>query len=76
MTDPLLAGWDAEIIGDLAEQAGVDLYPIGMRDRGNQHLAMVKEGSVYGVWLLAPTGDEAVRRLPGRTQREGPDRQW
>ncbi len=70
--DPLLAFWDAEIIDDLAEQAGVDLYPIGMRDRGNQHLAMAEDGSVHAgmdsVWLLAPTPDEALRKLTNRVQ--------
>ncbi|GGW91081.1 SUKH-3 domain-containing protein [Streptomyces lomondensis] len=70
--DPLLALWDAEIIDDLAEQAGVDLYPIGMRDRGNQHLAMAEDGSVYAgmdsVWLLAPTPDEALQKLTSRIQ--------
>jgi hypothetical protein len=70
--DPLLAFWDAEIIDDLAEQAGVDLYPIGMRDRGNQHLAMAEDGSVYAgmdsVWLLAPTPDEALQKLTSRIQ--------
>ncbi|MEU1313582.1 SUKH-3 domain-containing protein [Streptomyces tibetensis] len=68
--DPLLAFWDAEIIDDLAEQAGVDLYPIGMRDRGNQYLAMAENGSVFvgmdSVWLLAPTPDEALQRLTSR----------
>jgi hypothetical protein len=68
--DPLLAMWDGEIIDDLAEQAGVDLYPIGMRDRGNQHLAMAEDGSVYAgmdsVWLLAPTPDEALQKLTSR----------
>ncbi|MER7401828.1 SUKH-3 domain-containing protein [Streptomyces sp. NPDC000070] len=53
-------------------QADVDLYPIGMRDRGNQHLAMAEDGSVYAgmdsVWLLAPTPDEALRRLTSRIQ--------
>ncbi|QWB23665.1 MULTISPECIES: SUKH-3 domain-containing protein [Streptomyces] len=67
--DPLPAIWDGEIIDDLAEQAGVDLYPIGMRDRGNQHLAMAEDGSLYAgmdsVWLLAPTLDEALQRLTG-----------
>jgi hypothetical protein len=70
--DPLPAFWDAEIIDDLAEQAGVDLYPIGMRDRGNQHLAMAEDGSVYAgmdsVWLLAPTPDQALQRLASRIQ--------
>jgi hypothetical protein len=70
--DPLLAFWDGEIIDDLAEQAGVDLYPIGMRDRGNQHLAMAEDGAVYAgmdsVWLLAPTPDEALQKLTGRIQ--------
>ncbi|MFH8895048.1 SUKH-3 domain-containing protein [Streptomyces coeruleorubidus] len=68
--DPLLAIWDAEIIEDLAERAGVYLYPIGMRDRGNQHLAMAEDGSVYAgmddVWLLAATPDEAVQKLTRR----------
>ncbi|MGK5691497.1 SUKH-3 domain-containing protein [Streptomyces sp. URMC 128] len=68
--DPLLAIWDGEIIDDLVEQAGVDLYPIGMRDRGNQHLAMAEDGSVYAgmdsVWLLAPTPDEALQKLTSR----------
>ena len=68
--DPLLAFWDGEIIDDLAEQAGVDLYPIGMRDRGNQCLAMAEDGAVYAgmdsVWLLAPTPDEALQRLASR----------
>ncbi|MFD6292378.1 SUKH-3 domain-containing protein [Streptomyces sp. NPDC060205] len=69
--DPLSAFWDAEIIEDLAEQAGVDsLYPVGMRDRGNQYLAMAPDGAVYAgmdsVWLLAPTPDEAVQRLTRR----------
>ncbi|MGI5427986.1 SUKH-3 domain-containing protein [Streptomyces sp. CA-179760] len=70
--DPLLAFWDAEIIDDLAEQAGVGLYPIGMRDRGNQHLAMAEDGSVYAgmdsVRLLAPTPDAALRKLTGEVQ--------
>ncbi|MFJ5998134.1 SUKH-3 domain-containing protein [Streptomyces sp. NPDC092370] len=70
--DPLLAVWDAEIIDDLAEQAGADLYPIGMRDRGNQYLAMAEDGSVYAgmdsVWLLAPTPDEALQKLTSRIQ--------
>jgi hypothetical protein len=68
--DPLLAIRDAEIIEDLAERAGVYLYPIGMRDRGNQHLAMAEDGSVYAgmddVRLLAPTADEALQRLTSR----------
>ncbi|MEU0245889.1 SUKH-3 domain-containing protein [Streptomyces sp. NPDC006235] len=70
--DPLPAFWDAEIIDDLAEQAGVDLYPIGMRDRGNQHLAMAEDGSVHAgmdsVWLLAPAPDEALQKLTSRIQ--------
>lgn len=65
--DPLLAFWDVEIIEGLAEQAGVDLYPIGMRDRRNAHLTMAADGSVYEgmdqVWLLAPTPDQAIERL-------------
>ncbi|MFJ8463036.1 SUKH-3 domain-containing protein [Streptomyces swartbergensis] len=68
--DPLPATWDAEIIDDLAEHAGVDLYPIDMRDRGNQHLAMAEDGSVYAgmdsIWLLAPTPDEALQKLTSR----------
>jgi hypothetical protein len=71
--DPLLAIWDAEVIHDIAERAGVDLYPVGMRDRGNQHLAMAEDGSVYAgmddVRLLAPTPDEAVQK---RTRRIRP----
>ncbi|MFE1586606.1 SUKH-3 domain-containing protein [Streptomyces sp. NPDC058737] len=67
--DPLLAFWDAEIIEDLSEQAGVTLYPIGMRDRRNRHLLMAEDGAVYegmdSVWLLAPTPDQAVERLTG-----------
>ncbi|MCT9142058.1 SUKH-3 domain-containing protein [Streptomyces violarus] len=70
--DPLLAIWDGEIIDDLAEQAGVELYPVGMRDRGNQHLAMAEDGAVYAgmdsVWLLAATPDEALQRLTSRIQ--------
>ncbi|MET7319988.1 SUKH-3 domain-containing protein [Streptomyces sp. NPDC005549] len=65
--DPLLAIWDAEIIEALADQAGVDLYPLGMRDRGNQYLTMADDGAVYAgmddVWLLAPAPDEALTRL-------------
>ncbi|MFI1053203.1 SUKH-3 domain-containing protein [Streptomyces olivaceus] len=65
--DPLLALWDGEIIDDLAEQAGADLYPLGTRDRGNQYLAMAEDGSVFAgmdnVWLLAGTPDEALERL-------------
>ncbi|MGV9282662.1 SUKH-3 domain-containing protein [Streptomyces sp. NPDC003730] len=65
--DPLLALWDAEIIDELAEQAGADLYPIGARDRGNQYLAIAEDGAVYAgmdsVWLLAPTPGEALTRL-------------
>ncbi|MFE1507968.1 SUKH-3 domain-containing protein [Streptomyces sp. NPDC058726] len=72
--DPLPAIWDAEIIDDLAEQAGVDLYPLGMRDRGNQYLAMAEDGAVYAgmddVRLLAPTPDEALRRLTTRIRPE------
>ncbi|MFE2282128.1 SUKH-3 domain-containing protein [Streptomyces sp. NPDC059454] len=74
--DPLLAIWDAEIIDDLAEQAGVDLYPLGMRDRGNQYqyLAMAEDGAVYAgmddVRLLAPTPDEALRGLTTRIRPE------
>ncbi|MFE0419104.1 SUKH-3 domain-containing protein [Streptomyces tendae] len=68
--DPLLAIWDAEIIDALAERAGVDLYPLGMRDRGNQYLAMADDGAVYAgmddVWLLAPTPEEALARLTTR----------
>lgn len=68
--DPLSAFWDAEIIEDLAEQAGVALFPIGTRDRGNQYLAMAEDGAVYAgmdsVWLLAPTPDEAMQRLTTR----------
>ncbi|MGW7257024.1 SUKH-3 domain-containing protein [Streptomyces sp. NPDC054834] len=65
--DPLLAMWDAEIIDDLGEQAGVGLYPIGMVDRRNQYLAMADDGAVYvgmdNVSLLAPTPDEALVKL-------------
>lgn len=71
--DPLLAMWDAEILDDLGEQAGVDLYPIGMIDRRNQYLAMAEDGAVYAgmdaVRLLAPTPDEALEKL---TRRVGP----
>ncbi|GAB2862060.1 hypothetical protein GCM10027074_31710 [Streptomyces deserti] len=67
--DPLLARWDAEILDDLGEQAGVDLYPIGMTDRRNQYLAMAEDGAVYAgmdtVSLLAPTPDEALKKLTG-----------
>jgi hypothetical protein len=45
-----------------------------MRDRGNQHLAMAADGSVYAgmdsVWLLASTGDEALQRLTSSIHRE------
>ncbi|THC56860.1 SUKH-3 domain-containing protein [Streptomyces cellulosae] len=72
--DPLAAMWDAEIIDDLAEQAGAELYPIGTRDRGNQYLAMAEDGAVYAgmdqVHLLAPTPDEALRRLTSRIRPE------
>ncbi|GAA3496225.1 hypothetical protein GCM10019016_033260 [Streptomyces prasinosporus] len=72
--DPLAAMWDAEIIDDLAEQAGAELYPIGTRDRGNQYLAMAEDGAVYAgmdhVHLLAPTPDEALRRLTARVRPE------
>ncbi|MFC8001763.1 SUKH-3 domain-containing protein [Streptomyces olivaceus] len=65
--DPLLAVWDAEIIEDLAEQAGTDLYPVGMRDRRNTHLMMAADGAVYEgmdqVWLLAAAPDQAIERL-------------
>ncbi|MFJ8188365.1 SUKH-3 domain-containing protein [Streptomyces sp. NPDC096094] len=65
--DPLLAFWDVEIIEDLAEQADVDLYPIGMRGRRHTHLMMAADGSVYEgmdqVWLLAPTPDRAMEHL-------------
>ncbi|WP_399888138.1 SUKH-3 domain-containing protein [Streptomyces sp. BBFR51] len=75
--DPLLALWDAEIIDDLAEQAGgVDLYPLGMRDRGNQYLAMASDGSVFAgmdsVWLLAPAPDEALTLLTTPLRPTGP----
>ncbi|MEW1602941.1 SUKH-3 domain-containing protein [Streptomyces sp. NPDC093808] len=72
--DPLAAMWDAEIIDDLAEQAGAELYPIGTRDRGNQYLAMAEDGAVYAgmdsVHLLALTPDEALRRLTARVRPE------
>ncbi|MFJ8186183.1 SUKH-3 domain-containing protein [Streptomyces sp. NPDC096105] len=72
--DPLAAMWDAEIIDDLAEQAGAELYPIGTRDRGNQYLAMAEDGAVYAgmdhVHLLASTPDEALRRLTARVRPE------
>ncbi|MFF4401438.1 SUKH-3 domain-containing protein [Streptomyces sp. NPDC001480] len=70
--DPLLAMWDAEIIDDLGEQAGVGLYPIGMVDRRNQYLAMADDGAVYvgmdSVSLLAPTPDEALVKLTRRVR--------
>ncbi|MEU9157172.1 SUKH-3 domain-containing protein [Streptomyces sp. NPDC048417] len=65
--DPLLAMWDAEILDDLGEQAGTDLYPLGMVDRRNRYLAMAEDGAVYmgmdTVSLWAATPDEAVERL-------------
>ncbi len=68
--DPLLAIWDAEVIDALAERAGVGLYPLGMRDRGNQYLAMADDGAVYAgmddIWLLAHTPEEALARLTTR----------
>ncbi|MFF0668165.1 SUKH-3 domain-containing protein [Streptomyces tendae] len=68
--DPLLASWDAEVIDALAERAGVGLYPLGMRDRGNQYLAMADDGAVYAgmddIWLLAHTPEEALARLTTR----------
>jgi hypothetical protein len=68
--DPVLAMWDTEIMDDLADQAGVELFPIGVRDRGNQYLAMAEDGAIYAgmdsVWLLAPTPDEALQQLAGR----------
>ncbi|MFE9772399.1 SUKH-3 domain-containing protein [Streptomyces sp. NPDC005931] len=72
--DPLAAMWDAEIIDDLAEQADTELYPIGTCDRRNQYLAMAPDGAVYtgmdSVDLLAPTPDEALRRLTTRIRPE------
>ncbi|MER6629712.1 SUKH-3 domain-containing protein [Streptomyces sp. NPDC000987] len=51
--DPLLALFDAEIIHDLAEQVGVGgLCPLGMRDRGNQYLAMADDGTKVPPHLL------------------------
>ncbi|KAB1144162.1 hypothetical protein F7R91_22650 [Streptomyces luteolifulvus] len=65
--DPLLAMWDAEILDDLGEQAGADLYPLGMIDRRNQYVAMAEDGAVYAgmdsVRLLASTPDEALGKL-------------
>jgi hypothetical protein len=70
--DPLLALWDDEIFDDLSEQAGTYLYPIGMIDRRNQYLGIAEDGAVYvgmdSVALLAPTPDEAVRRLTRRVR--------
>ncbi|MEU5141826.1 SUKH-3 domain-containing protein [Streptomyces sp. NPDC021139] len=48
--DPLLAIWDAEIIDALAEQAGVDLYPLGVRpgepvlDHGGRRSGVRRDG--------------------------------
>ncbi|WP_432080228.1 SUKH-3 domain-containing protein [Streptomyces sp. WAC 04229] len=68
--DPLLAFWDTEIIEDLSDRAGTLLYPIGMRGRRNQHLAMAEDGAVYegmdDVWLLAATPDQAMERITKR----------
>ncbi len=65
--DPLMAMWDAEIIDDLGEQAGADLYPLGMVDRRNNYLAMTEDGAVYSgmdsATLFAPTPDEAMAKL-------------
>jgi hypothetical protein len=65
--DPLLAMWDAEILDDLGEQAGADLYPLGMVDRRNRYLAMAEDGAVYmgmdSVSLWAATPDEALEKL-------------
>ncbi|WP_089099830.1 SUKH-3 domain-containing protein [Streptomyces hyaluromycini] len=65
--DPLLAMWDAEILDDLGEQAGADLYPVGMVDRRNRYLAIAADGAVYtgmdSVSLWATTPDEALEKL-------------
>ncbi|MER6527716.1 SUKH-3 domain-containing protein [Streptomyces sp. NPDC001508] len=70
LLDPLAAMWDAEIIDDLAEQAGADLYPVGTMDRRNQYLAVAEDGSLYAgmdsVRLLGHTTEEALAKLTGQ----------
>ncbi|WP_435222826.1 SUKH-3 domain-containing protein [Streptomyces sp. Tue6028] len=72
--DPLQAMWDAEILDDLGEQAGADLYPLGMVDRRNRYLAMADDGAVYTgmdtVSLWAATPDEALERLTSPVRPE------
>ncbi|MFJ4920718.1 SUKH-3 domain-containing protein [Streptomyces sp. NPDC088725] len=62
--DPLVAKWDYEIIEDLAEQAGTDLYPLGDTRGGVFYLCMDVKGSVYRgldyVQLLGESGDGAL----------------
>ncbi|MET9440132.1 SUKH-3 domain-containing protein [Streptomyces sp. NPDC006610] len=76
--DPLMALWDAEILDDLGERAGTGLYPVGMRDRCNEYLAMAESGAVYAgmdsVRLLAATPDEALEKLIRRIRRSSQPR--
>ncbi|MEU8711608.1 SUKH-3 domain-containing protein [Streptomyces sp. NPDC048663] len=59
--------WESILLG---EQAGADLYPLGMVDRRNRYLAMAEEGAVYmgmdTVTLRAATPDEAASGSPAR----------
>ncbi|MFF4114697.1 SUKH-3 domain-containing protein [Streptomyces sp. NPDC001714] len=80
--DPLLAMWDAEILDHLGEQAGADLYPVGMVDRRNRYLAIAEDGAVYtgmdSVSLWAATPDEALEKLtrPVRPEALDPTSIW
>ncbi|WP_432094247.1 SUKH-3 domain-containing protein [Streptomyces sp. bgisy100] len=70
--DPALAQWDQEIFEVLSEQAGAELYPLGMTNNRNTYLCMAPTGKVYtgmdDAYFLAETGDQALEKLLDRTR--------
>ncbi|MBW5425508.1 hypothetical protein GKQ77_28785 [Streptomyces sp. BG9H] len=65
--DPLLAESDSEIFEELSEEAGADLFPLGMADHRNFYLGMAPSGAVYVgmdyLSLLADSPDAALEKL-------------
>ncbi|MFF3767746.1 SUKH-3 domain-containing protein, partial [Streptomyces sp. NPDC001922] len=71
--DPTLAQWDQEIFEVLSEQAGAELYPVGMTGNRNAYLGMTSAGTVYtgmdDAYFLAESGDQALEKIFGWPRR-------
>ncbi|MFI7273826.1 SUKH-3 domain-containing protein [Streptomyces sp. MS19] len=65
--DPTLAEGEDEIFDVLSEEAGTNLYPLGMMGRRNLYIGMAADGRVFlgmdSVSEYAENGDRALEKL-------------